>query len=188
MLEEVDRLASLVDHLLTLSRSETGHARLSVEDIDLCGLAADVAAHLGVLAEEKRQSITIDAPVDVHVPGDRLSVRQALINLVDNAIKFSPAGGRIRIAVGQSGTSAVIDVSDTGAGVPDEARPRIFDRFYRAPGAPVDAGGTGLGLSIAKSAVEATAGRLTLHQSGPEGSTFRITLPQDRAERARAVG
>ncbi|MEQ1573309.1 MAG: ATP-binding protein [Vicinamibacterales bacterium] len=185
MLEEVDRLASLVDRLLTLSRSDTGHAQLSVEDIDLGALAADVVAHLGVLGEEKRQSITIDAPKAVHASGDRLSIRQALINLVDNAIKFSPAGGLIRIAVGETGSSAVIDVSDNGAGVPDEARSRIFDRFYRAPGAVV---GAGLGLSIAKGAVEATAGRLVLHRSGPEGSTFRITLPRWSAERDRAAG
>ncbi len=185
MLEEVDRLASLVDRLLTLSRSETGHAQLSVEDLDLRALTADVVAHLGVLAEEKRQSITIDAPLAVHAPGDRLSIRQALINLVDNAVKFSPAGGLIRIAVGEAGSSAVIDVSDTGTGVPEDARSRIFDRFYRASGAVA---GAGLGLSIAKGAVEASAGRLMLLRSGPEGSTFRITLPRGRVVRERAAG
>ena len=107
--------------------------------------------------------------------GDRVAVRQALINLVDNAIKFTPAGGRIRIRLADTPAGAVIDVIDSGPGVAADARPRIFDRFYRADG--MDAGGTGLGLSIARGAVEANGGHLTLEESGPEGSTFRITMP-----------
>ena len=188
MLEEVDRLASLVDRLLTLSRAETGHAAVVIEPIDLHALATEVTVHLGVLAEEKRQSITVEGVPHAHGLGDRLVVRQALINLVDNAIKFSRAGGRITIGVSESATAATIDVIDSGDGIPDDARPRVFDRFYRAPGAASEAAGTGLGLSIAKGAVEGSGGRLTLERSGPEGSTFRIRLTRASPERRRAAG
>ncbi len=175
MLEEADRLASLVDRLLTLSRAETREAKLSREPVDLRELAEDVAGHLGVLAEEKGQTMTVEplgAPVAL---ADRGVLRQALINLVDNAIKFTPAGGSIRIRISETPADARFDVIDSGPGIGDEPRIRIFDRFYRGDG--VDAVGTGLGLSIARGAVEANGGRLTLEQTGPDGSTFRISVP-----------
>jgi heavy metal sensor kinase len=176
MLEEVDRLASLVDRLLTLSRAETGQAPLSAAAFDLRGLADEVAAHLGVLAEEKNQAIRVDGPaVDVHA--DRLVIRQAVINLIDNAIKFTPAGGRVAVHVGETAGAATLDVTDSGTGIDAGERDRIFDRFFRAAHAAGESG-AGLGLSIAKGAVEANGGRLTLLSSGPAGSTFRITLPR----------
>lgn len=184
MLEEADRLATLVDRLLTLSRAETGQAHLSVEPVPLRELAEDVATHLGVLAEEQKQAIEVAATGAPTALGDRTVLRQALINLVDNAIKFSGAGGRIRIRLAEEGGQAIVEVSDTGPGVPVDARERIFDRFFRAT---TNATGTGLGLSLARGAVEATGGRLTLESSGPSGSTFRITLPRAAAARRVAV-
>jgi heavy metal sensor kinase len=178
MLEEVDRLAGLVDRLLTLSRAETGQAALSIEAIGLKDLADGVVADLTVLAEEKSQQVVIEAHGSPRGLGDRLMVRQALINLVDNAIKFGPAGSGIVIRVGESQASAVVDVIDRGPGVPAAARDHIFDRFFRAGSGAADVTGTGLGLSIAKSAVETTGGTLTLEQSSEQGSTFRITLPR----------
>jgi signal transduction histidine kinase len=176
MLEEVDRLASLVDRLLTLSRAETGQARVSAAVFDLRGLADEVATHLGVLAEEKNQAILVEgAAPDAHA--DRLGIRQAVINLVDNAIKFSRQGGRIGIRVGETADAVTLDVIDSGAGIDAAARDRIFDRFFRAPQGAGETG-AGLGLSIAKGAVEANGGRLTLVSSGEHGSTFRITLPR----------
>jgi heavy metal sensor kinase len=177
MLEEADRLATLVDRLLTLSRAETGQAKLSIDAVDLRDLAENVASHLGVLAEERRQTIEIDCHGTPHALGDRLVLRQAVISLVDNAIKFSPDGGRIRIAVAEAGNEALVDIVDSGIGVPEEARGRIFDRFYRADSASA---GTGLGLSIARGAVEANGGRLTLVSTGEQGSTFRIAMPAVR--------
>jgi heavy metal sensor kinase len=177
MLEEADRLAGLVDRLLTLSRAESGQATLAREVVDLRGLAEEVVSHLGVLAEEKGQRLTIDATDGaLSAVADRQVLRQALINLVDNAIKFSPAGGDIRIRIAATAHEALFDVSDSGPGIADEARSRIFDRFYRSDDAP--AGGTGLGLSIAKGAVEANGGRLTLEHSSHGGSTFRIIMPR----------
>jgi len=185
MLEEADRLASLVDRLLTLSRAETRQARLSSDVFDLHELAEEVAAHLEVLAEEQGQSINVEQAGTPHAYADRFVVRQALINLVDNAIKFTPAGGSIRIRVGETGAEAQVDVIDSGAGIDAQGRDRIFDRFYRA--ADSDTSGAGLGLSIAKGAVEATGGRLTLVTTGPTGSTFRIALPRATPARRRAA-
>ena len=193
MLEEVDRLASLVDRLLRWSRAETGQAKMAQEVIDLHDLAEEIVAHLGVLAEEKRQSLVVEQMGTPRGLGDRLVLRQALINLLDNAIKYTPVGGEIRVRVSELPAAATIDVVDSGPGIAADLRSRIFDRYNRdgrteptestaptGPAAPGEIGGAGLGLSISKWAVEANGGRLTLEPS-PEGlgtgSTFRITLP-----------
>lgn len=174
MLEETDRLAVLVDRLLTLSRTEMHQATLAPDSVNLAELAQDVVGHLGVLAEEKGQSLSVETSGTPTAVVDRVVLRQALINLVDNAIKFTPTGGRVSIRVSGSNGVALVDVADTGPGIPAESRERIFDRFYRAD---EDAGtGTGLGLSIAKGAVEANGGNLKVAYSGPDGTTFRITL------------
>ena len=174
MLEETDRLSALVDRLLTLSRAEMHAETLAAEPVNLVELAEDVVGHLGVLAEEKGQSLTVDATGTPTAIADRVVLRQALINLVDNAIKFTPEGGKVSIRVSGSDGRAIVDVSDTGPGIPADARDRIFDRFYRGD---EHAGlGTGLGLSIAKGAVEANGGDLTLARSNSGGTTFRITL------------
>ena len=183
MLEEVDRLASLVDRLLTLSRAEMGVTTISRDDIDLRMLADEVASHLSVLAEEKKQSITVESAGAPRATGDRLAIRQAVINLVDNAIKFSPSGGRIRIRVAETPREVVLDVIDSGPGIDADARTRIFDRFYRGVTVTGATPGSGLGLSIAKGAVESNAGRLTLESSAAGSSTFRITLPSARRSR-----
>ena len=186
MLEEADRLATLVDRLLALSRAETGQARVSKELIDLPRLVDEAVAHLSVLAEEKGQSLVVSHDDGAAVRADAFVLRQAIINLVDNAIKYTPAGGEIAIRTSVVPGEVIIDISDTGAGIAPEAAAHIFDRFYRADDGETH--GTGLGLSIAKGAVEANGGRLTLLQTTPRGSTFRITLPQsaEGIERRRA--
>ena len=179
MLEEAERLANLVDRLLTLSRADTGEARPSIDVVDLSELAEEIAEQLDVLAEEKRQSIRVRCDTVPHWIGDRMVLRQALLNLVDNAIKYSPVDGQIDIRVAQTPAGTTIDVSDTGSGIPAELRSRIFDRFYRVDKARSrENGGTGLGLAIAKWAVEVNGGQLTLESKDEAGSTFRITLPQ----------
>jgi signal transduction histidine kinase len=180
MLEEVDRLSMLVDRLLTLSRADSGEAMLARDRVDLAELAEDVTTQLEVLAEEKQQSLTVEAGGLSICMGDRMVLRQALLNLVDNAIKYSPAGGRIAVKVSTSHDGkAILDVTDTGPGIPAEMRPRVFDRFYRADRSRSreNGGGTGLGLSIARWAVEVNGGQLTLETSDGPGATFRITLP-----------
>jgi heavy metal sensor kinase len=174
MLEETDRLSVLVDRLLSLSRAETHQATLTPDSVSLVELAEDVVGHLGVLAEEKGQSLSVDATGRPTAVVDRVVLRQALINLVDNAIKFTPSGGQVSVRVTSDDGTAVVDVTDTGPGIPSEARERIFDRFFR--GDELAASGTGLGLSIAKGAVEANGGQLTLERSDAQGTTFRIRL------------
>lgn len=187
MLEEVDRLVCLVARLLTLSRVDSGQAKLSIDVIDVRELVADVAAQLGVLAEEKRQTIEIAGVGQPQCLGDRVLLRQSFTNLVDNAIKYSPEGGRIDIRVAATPTSAVIDISDAGPGIAPSREAHIFDRFYRA--APSDSTtGAGLGLSIAKWAIEAIGGRLTLLKAQGGGCTFRMTLPSAAAARPRDEG
>jgi len=178
MLEEVDSLSRLVDRLLLLSRAETGDALLSRESVNLTALVGEVVAQLEVLAEEKSQSIVIEGSTTAHWTGDRMVLRQALINLVDNAIKYTQPGGRIVIRVVELGKNKVIDVVDNGPGIAEELRSRVFDRFYRVDKSRSrENGGTGLGLAIAKSAVEVQGGTLSLEPSSGVGSVFRITLP-----------
>jgi len=183
MLEEVDRLSGLVDRLLTLSRAESGQAKLSVEIVDLRNLAEEVVGHLGVLAEEKRQTLTVDVVGAPRGQGDRLVLRQSLINLVDNAIKYTPSGGTIHIRVADTPSGPAIDVVDTGPGIAPEVRTRIFDRYDRGANSRSDGiGGSGLGLAIAKWAVEVNGGLLSLESTTGGGSTFRMTLARETSQ------
>jgi signal transduction histidine kinase len=175
MLEEVDRLSGLVERLLMLSRVESGQARLRVDAVDLRELASEVTGQLAVLAEEKGQALDVEGPAGLTCLADRVVLGQAVTNLVDNAIKYSPEGGRIRIRVSATREGAALDISDEGPGIAPGRAAHIFDRFYRA-GPPGSAEGAGLGLSIAKWAVEVNGGRLRLEDSA-RGCTFRITMP-----------
>jgi signal transduction histidine kinase len=185
MLEEVDRLSCLVDRLLALSRAEAGQAKLSAEETDLAELAGDVVAHLGVLAEEKRQALTFEDIGGSVTMVDRVVLRQALINVIDNAIKYTPAGGSVEVRVGGSTSTAWVEVRDSGPGVGADGHARIFDRYYRDQQHGATVRGSGLGLAIAKWAVDVNGGKLTLEQSTSAGSTFRITLPAVAAPRLR---
>ena len=182
MLEEADRLALLVDRLLMLSRADTEKPNLSIDIVDISQLADEVVEQLIVLAEEKNQSLHVQCDAVSRWMGDRMVLRQALLNLVDNAIKYTPDGGAINVRVMQTQAGLNIDVIDSGPGIPQDLRSRIFDRFYRVDKARSrDNGGTGLGLAISKWAVEVNGGQLTLEPSGA-GSCFRITLPQTASE------
>ena len=179
MLEDADKLRGLVERLLLLSKGDTGQIKLSAESIDLCELSRGVSTHLSVLAEERNQSLTVDCEGTCRCVGDRLVLRQALINLADNAIKYTPAGGRIRIQLSEQTEHVVIDVSDTGPGIPEGLQHRIFDRFWRGePDQSAASTGAGLGLALAKWAVEANYGELAYASAAGGGSVFRITLPK----------
>ena len=156
MLEEVDRLARLVDRLLTLSRAETRQATLSRDAVDLSSLADDVVSHLSVLAEEKRQTLTIDRQASPVVAADRLVLRQALINLVDNAIKFTPAAGQIRIRISRDAARRGGGRDRLGAGHLERgARAHLRSLLSRERSGR---GRNRAGLSLAKGAVEALGG------------------------------
>ena len=184
MLEETDRLTRLVDRLLLVSRADRGDLKLALQPVDLGALADEVAAHLGVLAEEKRQSMTVEHTARPVCRADQIVLRQAVINLVDNAIRYTPAEGEVRLRVAAAAGNAVLEVSDTGPGIPARDRSRLFERFYRGAQRGA-AGGSGLGLSIARWAVEASHGRLDYERVDGRGSLFRITLPLAPAAPAR---
>ncbi len=178
MLEEVDRMSTLVDTLLRLSHGDAGTIRLRREPADLGELARDVVASLSVLAEERQQTIVCEITSGVVISVDRLVIREAVTNVLDNAIKYSPHGATITIGVERHGDLASVTTSDEGPGIPDEHRERIFHRFFRLDEARSrDAGGTGLGLAIAKWAVETHRGRISVHARPGGGSEFRIELP-----------
>jgi heavy metal sensor kinase len=177
ILEEIDRLSRLVDTLLRLSRADQGLVALQTTDVELGQLARDVASSLTVLADERQQQIRIHAASPVRVRCDALLVREAVANLVDNAIKYGPARSTIELTVSTAGSHATLSVSDRGPGIAPEHRARVFDRFYRIDEARSrDSGGTGLGLAIAKWAVEANGGRISI-EPAERGSTFQISLP-----------
>jgi heavy metal sensor kinase len=181
MLEEIDRMTNLVDTLLRLSRGDADTIRLSRGPVDLGQLAREVAGSLGILAEERDQRLTLDISDGVVVSADRLVLREALTNVLDNAIKYSPAGSTIRIHVDGGPERATLTVADEGAGIAPEHRDRIFDRFYRIDEARSrEMGGAGLGLAIAKWAVEANGGQIAL-EPAVIGSVFRISLPRATA-------
>jgi heavy metal sensor kinase len=181
ILEEADRLTVLVDTLLSLSRADAGEVPLHRDDVDLLALAREVAAHLGVLAEEKEQSLAVEGSEPVRVEADRLVLRQALVNVMDNAIKYSPQGSRIRVVVSGDAATGRVDVIDQGPGIPPAHRERVFERFYRIDkGRSREQGGAGLGLSLAHWAVTARGGRIDVQSQEGGGSTFRISLPRGK--------
>jgi heavy metal sensor kinase len=184
MLEEVDRLSRLADELLTLARGESGEARLRPEPLDLAALAAELAAEIGILAEERGQRVETAVRGPVPVTADRVAVRQAVLNLVDNAIKYAPKGSRVLVRTGSTAAAAWVEVVDEGPGIAAEHRERVFDRFYRVDKSRSrEVGGTGLGLSLAKWAAEAHGGRVELESEEGRGSTFRFVLPGNEAPR-----
>lgn len=184
MLEEVDRLTHLSDDLLTLARAETGKAHLRLEPVELSALARDVTSHLSVLAEERGQTIEVAAEQAVVVNGDQAALRQAVINLVDNAIKYSPKNTRVRVEVGVSEDQAVLRVQDEGPGISAADQPRVFDRFFRADRQRSrEMGGTGLGLSIVKLVAEAHGGTVDLESEPGRGCAFTIRLPASPTRR-----
>jgi signal transduction histidine kinase len=179
MLEEVDRLTKLVETLLRLSQADAGAIPIARERIDLAEVARDVVSSLGILAEERRQQLTVEAAGGgVGVLADRLMLREAIANVIDNAIKYGREASTVDVRVRAAGGQATLAVTDNGPGITAEHRERVFDRFYRIDEARSrDAGGSGLGLSIAKWAIEANGGRISVDAAPGGGSVFTIVLP-----------
>jgi heavy metal sensor kinase len=178
MLEEVDRMTNLVDTLLRLSRGDANTIRLSRERLDLGQLAREVASSLAILAEERNQRLTFDITDGVVVSADRLVLREAVTNVLDNAIKYGPSGSTVVMRVGRVGDQALLAIGDEGPGIPPEHRERVFHRFFRIDEARSrQRGGAELGLAIAKWAVDIHDGQITVDQRSGHGSEFRILLP-----------
>jgi signal transduction histidine kinase len=174
---EVLRLTALVDDLLLLARSDSGAITLERLPLRLDDVAADAAAALSQPAADAGVRVEVD-PQPTAAVGDPIRLRQLVMILVDNAIRHSPRGGAVRVVIrpepGAAG-AATVAVEDEGPGVAPEDRPRVFDRFWRAPGAPP--GGTGLGLAIAKWIAEHHDGSISVDRSDAGGARFEVRLP-----------
>jgi len=174
---EVDQLTQLVEELTELSRIETGKAELKKEPIDLNKLVEEVIAQLSPQAERQQLSISREFATNLpSVLADKDRVRQVVTNLVHNAIKFTPGGGRITITSRAPEGSVVVHIADTGIGIPEEDLPRVFERFYKGDKARAG-GGTGMGLAIAKHVIQAHGGTVWVQSEEGKGSTFAFSLP-----------
>jgi two-component system, OmpR family, phosphate regulon sensor histidine kinase PhoR len=173
------RLARLTDDLLKLARIEAGKLEVEFFPVGLMELIEGCAETTLLKASRKQITLEIEVPSGLPpVRGDAGLLRDVLQNLLDNAIQYTPAGGHIHVTAAAQGREAVINVSDTGIGIPTSDRERIFERFYRVDAARSrEAGGTGLGLSIAKHIVEAHNGRLSVDSVIGEGSKFSFSVP-----------
>ncbi|BCS32509.1 two-component sensor histidine kinase [Luteitalea sp. TBR-22] len=179
MLEEADRLAALVDTLLTLSRWESGRTRPSFSALDLAEVAREVVERIGILAEDGGVAIDVDLPAPLPALADPSMVRQAILNVLDNAIKFTPAGRRIRVWGETTGGVSRVVVDDEGPGIPVEERSRVLDRFYRVTtDGTSHVPGTGLGLSIVHRAIVINHGRFLLTESPTKGTRAVLELPR----------
>jgi len=175
MLEETHNLTRLVDALLFMARMESGQTGLSRSRFQACDLVREVASLLDVLAKEKSQTLTVDVSEQMPVDADRAMLRQVVINLLANAIKFTPEGGKIFARTHLSPSGCVeIEVRDTGPGINPKDRVRVFERFYRSS---TTGGGTGLGLAISKSIVEAHRGEISCENTASGGCRFTVLIP-----------
>ena len=189
--QEAERLQQIVGDLFLLARADAGERPRLVEDLYLADLVTEVAQAVRTLAAHRAITLTERSEGDLPFRGDEGLLRRLLLNLLDNAIKYTPAGGAVHVTAIRRGASYVVEVSDTGMGVPPEQREGIFERFYRGErergaadggvsdgtGGALARGGAGLGLAIARWIADAHGGTLALARTGPEGSTFALILP-----------
>jgi len=177
-LEEVDRLAHIVEGLFAISRLDAGEAASEWVTFDLAQVAAATADQMSLLAEDKHIQVTCTGAMGVWVEGDRARMKQVVVNLLDNAIKYTPERGSVDLKVETEDSKAVLEVADTGVGIPAQALPQIFERFFRVDEARSrEQGGAGLGLSIVKSICTAHQGQVQATSTPGRGSRFRVELP-----------
>jgi len=187
VLEEVERLREIVESLFALSRLDAGEAPSEWLRFDLAELAATTAEQMSLLATDKNVSIVCDSSPGVSVEGDRARLKQVIVNLLDNAIKYTPGGGRVRLSVRREEDFAVLEVADDGIGIPAAALPHVFKRFYRVDvSRSREQGGAGLGLAIVKSICSAHGAEVEVLSSPGKGSTFRMRQPLAHEAPARA--
>jgi two-component system phosphate regulon sensor histidine kinase PhoR len=176
---EADRLVKLVDDLMDLSRLESKRVALELTQVDVGGLVAHTVDKLRPIADTARLELHQTAPPGIVVNADSDRLEQVLTNLIDNALKYTPAGGRISVAVSPRNGEVEVSITDTGRGIPADDLPHVFERFYRADRSRTrGSGGTGLGLAIAKHIIEAHGGHISVRSRRNEGTTFTVTLPK----------
>lgn len=186
ILVEVERLGALVEDLLDMARLEAGRAPLHLEVHDMAAVAGHAVERLRAQVVRAGLSLEVSVGDDLEpISVDRVRIEQVLLNLVHNAIKFTPAGGAISVRVERGDGVLVTTVADTGVGIPLEEQERLFERFYKSDKAR-NSGGTGLGLAIAKHIVQAHGGEIGVESAPGEGSRFRFSLPLTRDRGARS--
>jgi signal transduction histidine kinase len=185
-LEESDRVLSMLNTLMDISEAESGTMRLAIGEVDVAAALKEAATLYEDAAEERSVRVTVEAPAGLTVRADRDRLRQALANLVDNAVKYSPPGGRVDLSAARQGSAVVIQVRDTGPGISAQDLPRIWDRLYRGDQSR-STRGLGLGLSLVKASIEAQAGTVDVASRSGQGATFTISLPASRDDRGLQV-
>jgi len=175
-LEEINRMIKIVEDLLILSRADMGETKLEFQKLDMKKLLNEIHQQAVILASEKAIEVSLDKAEEAYVMGDELRIRQLLLNLIGNGIKYTPEGGRINLSLEKEDGFINISVRDNGIGIPEEDQPYIFDRFYRVDKAR-SKGGSGLGLSIAKWIAEAHRGSISVASQLGSGSVFNVKLP-----------
>ena len=181
ILNESDRMTHIVSDLLTLSRFDSGHSELKLASFPFALAVRDTYRAVLLDAQSHGHTVILDLEPDIpDIVGDRERILQVIMNIVSNAIKYTPDGGLIRLTAGRTGGRVWLEVDDNGIGIPPEDRGRIFERFYRVDKARSrQSGGTGLGLSIAKEIVDRHQGTLTLVDKTAPGLTVRLELNVD---------
>ena len=178
VLEEVGRLGEIVESLFALSRLDAGDAGGGWQRLDLADLARTTAEQMSLLATDKDISLACDTIPGVAVQGDRARLKQVIVNLLDNAIKYTARGGHISLSVRREGAWAVLEVTDDGIGIPAEALPHVFKRFFRVDSSRSrEPGGAGLGLAIVESICAAHGAAVEVISTAGRGSTFRVRQP-----------
>jgi signal transduction histidine kinase len=178
--EEVARLSEMTTDFLELSRLESGRARFHREPIHLGGLIEECLEVIRPQAEIEKISLEVKIERSITpVPGDRNGLKQVFLNLLNNAIKYNHKGGRVSIRLLREKDNVLVSIEDTGRGIPSDALPKIFDRFYRVPDQDGETPGTGLGLAIAQRIVKNHGGMITVESELGKGSTFNIRLPSE---------
>ncbi len=176
--DEVQRLSGMANDFLELARLESGRARFVKEPVHLGGLIGECVEIVRHQAEEEQIPIELDIDPSVStVPGDRNRLKQVILNLLTNAIKYNNSGGKVLVQLRREGEQVLASVSDSGKGIPAESLPHIFERFYRVPDQESRVGGTGLGLAISKRITEAHQGTISVESQPGQGTTFTIALP-----------
>ncbi len=180
-LVDIDRLSKIIRALLTLAKAESGQLALSLQEVDLATMTREVVSELEISALDKGLQLAVNTPRSAPILGDRLQIERLLYNLIDNAIKYTPVGGKIEAEVRNLRASGqvVLSVRDNGVGIPPEHLPHLFDRFYRVPArAGVPERGLGLGLNFVSWIVKAHNGVIQVESEVDKGSSFIVSFPR----------
>ena len=185
--EECDRLLDMINTMLMITKTESGVHPLDYQQVDMPRLVRDACELMETVAEDKGLSLACETPETLPLVGDPRMIQRILANLLDNAIKYTPSGGSVRVSLsGIDGGEVLVTVQDTGMGIPPDDLPHIFERFYRCDQSRSEPG-TGLGLSLARALARAHQGDITVTSTVGQGSTFTLILPKTRSNQTSSI-